>query len=95
MTHHCFIHTSILDSIVSDCPFPAICCTATKWNRILVSSSTFTAVLPASASDTVDNTVKWEALNSEQPSYFSRSPDILNLLNLKKDQLYSHRLKDN
>jgi len=44
MTHHCFIRTSILDTIVSDCPFPAICCTATKCNRILVGRFNLTAI---------------------------------------------------
>lgn len=34
--HLCFIHTFMLDTIVSDCPAAAICHMATKSNRILV-----------------------------------------------------------
>jgi len=36
MTYLCFIHTSVLDSILSDCPSATICHMATKCNGILV-----------------------------------------------------------
>lgn len=35
MTHLCFIHTSMLDGVLSDCPFAAICLMATKCNGLL------------------------------------------------------------
>ena len=35
ITHLCFILTSMSDTILSDCPSAAICCTATKCDRIL------------------------------------------------------------
>ena len=34
--HLCFIHTSMSDTIVSECPSAAICHTATTWNWISV-----------------------------------------------------------
>ena len=36
ITQFCFIHASMSDSILSDCPSVTICCTATKCNRILL-----------------------------------------------------------
>ena len=36
VTHLCFISTSTLGAILSDCPSAAICHTASKYNRILV-----------------------------------------------------------
>ena len=35
VTLHCFIHTSVSDAILSDCPSAAICHRATTWNGIL------------------------------------------------------------
>jgi len=34
-THFCFICTSVLDTILTDCPSAAICQTATTWDGIL------------------------------------------------------------
>ena len=36
MTHLCFMHTPTSDIILSDCHLTEICCTETKYNRILV-----------------------------------------------------------
>ena len=69
VTHLCFICTSMSDAILSDCPFAANCCTATKCNGILVGRfnlycyTTNICLLMSWA-----NVIKWETLLSDQLS---------------------------
>ena len=63
--HLCFIHTSMSDAILSDCPSAAICCTATICDQILTSTAT-----PISGSDMVDQCNKIKA------HLFQSSPHI-------------------
>jgi hypothetical protein len=53
VTHLCFVRTSILDAILSDCPSAAICRTITELKNYWREDSTSTAIPPASAFDVV------------------------------------------
>ena len=48
LTHFCFIHTSVSDASLSDCPSAATCHTATEYNGILAGRLTSTAIPPTS-----------------------------------------------
>ena len=49
----CFICTSMLDAVLSDCSSAAIYCMETEWNRMLVGRFSLYCQTPTSASDAV------------------------------------------
>jgi len=61
-THLCFFRTSTSDAILSDCPFAAICHTATRSNGILWEGSTSPAIPPPLATDVMDQCNKIEGI---------------------------------
>jgi len=67
MTYLCFIHSFMSDTILSNCPFTAICHTATKCNRQLEGRfSLYCYVAKPLMSGA--NIIKQETLLLEQPS---------------------------
>ena len=70
VTHICFIHTSMSETILSDCPSAAICRTTAKCNRILVGSFNLCWHI-TSICLWHHEPKKWEALLLEQFSYKS------------------------
>ena len=76
MIHLCFIHTSVSDSILSNCPSAAICCIASKCNGVLMGKLSLFShqCLPLTS---------W-AMPPNRRQYFQSSPQSIEILASRK-----------